>query len=124
NPAPDADIWSVTEPYFNWVVDAVANMLVEYAKDDKPTATYHRWYKWLNGDSTSENAAAVGELATNIFAGVEQMAQNASDVLAEVIDQITEPIKPKRARKTVAEKETKPAAKVAKTAKTAKTAKK
>ncbi|HMY72651.1 MAG TPA: hypothetical protein PLQ88_12525, partial [Blastocatellia bacterium] len=24
NPAPDADIWSVTEPYFNWVVDAVA----------------------------------------------------------------------------------------------------
>jgi hypothetical protein len=99
-------------------------MLVEYATNDKPAAAYHRWFKWLNGETTSETAATVGEIATNIVAGVEQMAHNASEMLAEVIDQITEPIKPKRARKIVPEKETKPAAKPAKSAKVSKTTKK
>lgn len=104
NPAPDADIWSVTEPYFNWVTDAVANMLVDYAKNGAPTAHYHRWYRWLNGGTTSEAAAGAGQLAQNIFTGVEQMAQKASDVLAEVINQITEPIKPNRTRRASTEK--------------------
>lgn len=50
NPAPDADIWSVTEPYFNWITDAVAEMLVDYAINGEPTTRYHRWNKWLNGE--------------------------------------------------------------------------
>jgi len=120
NPAPDADIWSVTEPYFNWITNAVANLLVDYAKNGKPTGSYHRWYKWLDQSTASDVAANAAELAQGLVTGVEQMAQKASDALAEVIDQITEPIKPKRPRKTSAEKEVKVETKTAKKTKTAK----
>jgi hypothetical protein len=113
NPAPDADIWSVTEPYFNWVTQAVADMLVDYAKNGAPTSHYHRWYKWLNGGAPTEAATGVGNIsgvvaagqfAQEIVTGAEQMAQKASDILSEVIDQITEPIRPKRPRKASSEK--------------------
>jgi hypothetical protein len=106
NPAPDADIWSVTEPYFNWVTDAVARMLVDYAKNSKTTASYHRWYKWLNAESSSETH----EFALGAAVGAGQVAQRASDAISEVIEEITEPVKPKRARKTASEgsKTTKP----------------
>lgn len=50
NPAPDADIYSVTEPYFNWVVDAVARMLVDYAVNGAPTIRHHRWHRFLDND--------------------------------------------------------------------------
>lgn len=120
NPAPDADIWSVTEPYFNWIIDKVANLLVDYAKNGKPTVGYHRWYRWLNHDATSEIASSAGELAQGLVSGVEQMAQKASNALSEVIDQITEPIKPKRTRKTSTEKDAKAEAKTAKGGKNAK----
>jgi hypothetical protein len=99
NPAPDADIWSVTEPYFNWVLDAVARMLVDYAKNSKPTGVYHRWYKWLNSEATQETA----EFAFGAAVGAGRVAQKASDLISEVIDEITEPVKPKRARKTTSE---------------------
>ncbi|MBK9315543.1 MAG: hypothetical protein IPM55_15065 [Acidobacteria bacterium] len=59
NPAPDADIWSVTEPYFNWITDAVAEMLVDYAINGTPTVRYHRWSKWLNGDGAPDVQKAV-----------------------------------------------------------------
>lgn len=123
NPAPDADIWSVTEPYFNWITDKVANLLVDYAKNGKPTVGYHRWYKWLNHDATSEIATSASELAQGLVTGVEQMAQKASNALSEVIDQITEPIKPKRTRKTSTEKDAKAETKTAKSGKGAKNTK-
>jgi len=99
NPAPDADIWSVTEPYFNWVTDAVARMLIDYAKNGKTTASYHRWYKWLNPEASQ----APSEYARGIVVGAGQLAQRASDVISEVIEEIIEPIKPKRARKTTSD---------------------
>ena len=120
NPAPDADIWSVTEPYHYWIIEKMANLLVDYAKNGQPTSHYHRWYKWLNPEAASPMASRTGELAQGLAAGVEQMAQKASDVLSEVIDQITEPIKPKRAARKPAEKETKAAPKAAKSAKATK----
>jgi hypothetical protein len=97
NPAPDADIWSVTEPYFNWVTDAVARMLVDYARNSKPTSAYHRWYKLLS----PETALEMAEFALGAAVGASRIARSASDALAEVIEEITEPIKPKRERKTV-----------------------
>ncbi len=124
NPAPDADIWSVTEPYHYWIIEKMANLLVDYAKNGQPTAHYHRWYKWLNPEAASPIASRAGELAQELAAGVEQMAQKASDVLSEVIDQITEPIKPKRAARKPAEKETKAAPKAAKATKATKATKK
>jgi hypothetical protein len=97
NPAPDADIWSVTEPYFNWVTDAVARMLVDYARNSKPTSAYHRWYKLLS----PETALEMAEFALGAAVGASRIARSSSDALAEVIEEITEPIKPKRERKTV-----------------------
>jgi hypothetical protein len=96
NPAPDADIWSVTEPYFNWVTDAVARMLVDYALNSKPTSAYHRWYKLLS----PEKALEMAEFALGAVVGASRIASKASDAIAEVIEEITEPISPKRARKT------------------------
>lgn len=98
NPAPDADIWSVTEPYFNWVLDAVARMLVDYAKHGAPTLRYHRWNRFLDPDDDRLPRAA-GAIAQDIVAGVEHAAQAASAVISEVFEQITEPAKSKRARK-------------------------
>jgi hypothetical protein len=96
NPAPDADIWSVTEPYFNWVTDAVARMLVDYALNSKPTSAYHRWYKLLSPATALEMA----EFALGAAVGASRVARKSSDAIAEVIEEITEPIRPKRARKT------------------------
>lgn len=95
NPAPDADIWSVTEPYFNWVTDAVARMLVDYAINSKPTNAYHRWYKLLS----PETALEMAEFALGAAVGASRVARRSSDALAEVIEEITEPITTKRARK-------------------------
>ncbi len=98
NPAPDADIWSVTEPYFNWITDAVARMLVDYAKSSKaagPNNRWHRWYKWLNPETQQETA----EFVRGAAVGASRVARKASSAISDVIDEITEPIKPKRARK-------------------------
>jgi hypothetical protein len=123
NPAPDADIWSVSEPYFNWITDAVAKMLVEYAESGTPTLRYHRWNKWLNQNGATDLPGVAGEIAHDFVAGVEQVAQKASSVISEVIETITEPIKPKRTRKAAAEKTKSEGAKTTKTARATKTAK-
>jgi len=99
NPAPDADIWSVTEPYFGWIVESVAKMLVDYAKHSTPTARYHRWNRLLNQDGAQDFPAVAGALAHDIVKGVEQVAQSASDMISEAIEQITEPVKARKARK-------------------------
>ncbi|MBO0726424.1 MAG: hypothetical protein J2P52_12545, partial [Blastocatellia bacterium] len=87
NPAPDADIWSVTEPYFNWVTDAVARMLVDYALNSKPTSAYHRWYKLLS----PETALEMAEFALGAAVGASRVARKSSNAIAEVIEEITEP---------------------------------
>jgi hypothetical protein len=99
NPAPDADIWSVTEPYFNWVTDAVARMLVDYAKNGASTARHHRWYNWLNRDGSG----ALGEPQKASVAGAGKVARKVTSAISDVIAEITEPIKPKRPRKAAAE---------------------
>jgi hypothetical protein len=104
NPMPDADLWSITEHNFNWLIDKVAVMLVEYAKHSAPTLRYHRWNKWLNQEHPLDLPSAAGEIAQDIVAGVGEMAQKASNVLSEVIESITEPIKPRRPRKPTNEK--------------------
>jgi hypothetical protein len=109
NPAPDADIWSVTEPYFNWVTDAVARMLVDYARNSKPTSAYHRWYKLLSPEAALEMA----EIAVGAAVGANRIARISSDATAEVIEEIPEPVKPKRKRKA-AVKSAKPSLKLGK----------
>ncbi|MCF0058731.1 glutathione synthase [Dyadobacter sp. CY356] len=43
NPAPDADIYSVGNDNFEWVVEAAANMAIERAKNHKPGQTNLTW---------------------------------------------------------------------------------
>lgn len=43
NPAPDADLSSVGQENFDWVVNAVANMAVEKAKNFRPDANNLTW---------------------------------------------------------------------------------
>lgn len=46
NPAPDMDIWSIHENYFQIVVDWMADMAVKLAKDDSATmTTSYRWHE-------------------------------------------------------------------------------
>ena len=52
NPAPDADINSVGADNFEWVVEAVANMAIERAKQHKPGQTNLTWGTFVK-DSVS-----------------------------------------------------------------------
>lgn len=48
NPAPDAEATSVGPDNFAWIVDAVAELCVKLAQEDRP-ATELRWSAFLNG---------------------------------------------------------------------------
>jgi hypothetical protein len=48
NPAPDADLHSVGQAHFNWVVDAMAQLAVRRALDPTPPPAY-RWDAFLAG---------------------------------------------------------------------------
>ena len=48
NPAPDADVHSVGEANFAWIVEAVADLAVRQALAP-PAAPVYRWQQFLNG---------------------------------------------------------------------------
>ena len=43
NPAPDMDVYSITEPYHLWCVEHMAEMVIRFAKDPKPQLSESRW---------------------------------------------------------------------------------
>jgi hypothetical protein len=45
NPAPDFDIYSLTQPYFDWVVEHMADMAIRLAKNPRPQLAELRWSK-------------------------------------------------------------------------------
>lgn len=45
NPAPDFDVNSLTEFYFEWVVQKMADLTIKLAKSDEPTGSRYNWYK-------------------------------------------------------------------------------
>src|SRR5215470_11318053 len=45
NPAPDMDIYSLTPYYFDWVVQAMADMAIKLAKNPRPQVKEMRWSK-------------------------------------------------------------------------------
>jgi hypothetical protein len=49
NPAPDAEITSVGQTNFDWVVDAVAEMAVNKALSGENPAEELRWAAFLRG---------------------------------------------------------------------------
>src|SRR5205085_12319365 len=54
NPAPDAEITSVGQENFEWVVDAVAEMAVSKALSGQNPVEELRWAAFLNGPKREE----------------------------------------------------------------------
>lgn len=48
NPAPDMDINSLTLPYFEWVVQHMADMVIDLAQDPRPQLTELKWKAFFN----------------------------------------------------------------------------
>jgi hypothetical protein len=57
NPAPDAEITSVGQQNFEWIVDAVAEMAVEKALGGENPVEDLRWAAFLNGPKLVESRA-------------------------------------------------------------------
>lgn len=55
NPAPDADVHSVGQANFEWVVENVAQLAIEKALSEEQPQSEYRWSSFLNG--TAEQAA-------------------------------------------------------------------
>jgi len=58
NPAPDADVHSVGQENFDWIVKHVAELAVKKAQSTTPPLTELRWAAFLNGPATSSAAAS------------------------------------------------------------------
>jgi hypothetical protein len=133
NPAPDAENWSVTEPYFNWIAGRVAEMLVDYAKHAAPTARYHRWNKWLNQEAAAELPGLAAEPPRPRAAAARKKAPQASKVPSKATSKVASkaaptiapPPEPGPARKaTVKQAAGASAARTARTSKAARSVKK
>jgi glutathione synthase/RimK-type ligase-like ATP-grasp enzyme len=54
NPAPDADVHSVGQENFEWIVNAVAEMAVKKALSDENSSKQLSWASFLAGDNVAE----------------------------------------------------------------------
>jgi glutathione synthase/RimK-type ligase-like ATP-grasp enzyme len=57
NPAPDADVHSVGEENFEWVIENVANLAIAKALSNEQPQTQYHWSYFLRGEATSKTAA-------------------------------------------------------------------
>jgi len=48
NPAPDMDYYSITPTYFEWVVENMANLVIDRALNGYAPGASYRWDRWLN----------------------------------------------------------------------------
>ena len=63
NPAPDADVHSVGQENFDWIVDAVARLAVKKAKASAKFNPELRWSAFLNGESVGAKKKSVAKKA-------------------------------------------------------------
>jgi hypothetical protein len=61
NPAPDAEITSVGQENFDWIVSAVAEMAIKMAQSGENPANELRWASFLNGAAKTEKKEKKGE---------------------------------------------------------------
>ncbi len=57
NPAPDADVHSVGESNFDWVVENVAQLAIDKALSDEEPQTHFHWSRFLGGHQEKRAAA-------------------------------------------------------------------
>lgn len=77
NPAPDMDYYSITPTYFEWVVENMANLVIDRALNGYTPGAVYRWDKFLNSaplpvDATVKNWT---EFAHEDVAGAHNEAQ-------------------------------------------------
>ncbi len=58
NPAPDADVHSVGQANFDWVVDNVAQLAIDKAQSDQQPQLEYRWSHFLSGHPIRTVAAS------------------------------------------------------------------
>lgn len=58
NPAPDADVHSVGQANFDWVVENVAQLAIRKALSDEQPEVQYRWSSFLRGESEKTTAAS------------------------------------------------------------------
>lgn len=58
NPAPDADVHSVGEANFDWVVESVAELAIKKALGDEQAEPQYRWSYFLNAGTAKVTAAS------------------------------------------------------------------
>ena len=56
NPAPDADVYSVGEENFEWVIENVANLAIAKALSNEQPQTQYHWSYFLRGEAASKTA--------------------------------------------------------------------
>jgi hypothetical protein len=56
NPAPDADVHSVGEDNFNWIVDVMAALAVRKALEPRDQKALYRWDTLLNDAGSATRA--------------------------------------------------------------------
>jgi glutathione synthase/RimK-type ligase-like ATP-grasp enzyme len=68
NPAPDADVNSVGQDNFDWIVREVAELAVRKAESDENPVTEYRWNAFLNGPLIKKAVKPVPKTATKTAA--------------------------------------------------------
>jgi glutathione synthase/RimK-type ligase-like ATP-grasp enzyme len=58
NPAPDADVNSVGQENFDWVVENMADLAIRKALSDEQPQQHYRWSAFLHGEPTRTTAAS------------------------------------------------------------------
>ncbi len=58
NPAPDADVHSVGQDNFEWVVENVAQLAIQKAQSDEQPQIQYRWSHFLSGGPAKVGAAS------------------------------------------------------------------
>lgn len=64
NPAPDMDYYSILPHYFDWVVGAMSDFVIQVANENRSMAEHYPWHKMLKGLTTPIPAIETVEKAT------------------------------------------------------------
>ena len=74
NPAPDADVNSVGQANFDWIVNAVAELAVSKARQHTGKVTDYRWSQFLSG-YLAEAAGAAKETCPGVLRCIQASKQ-------------------------------------------------
>ena len=66
NPAPDADIASVGQSNFDWIVNQVAELAMEKARKHTGKPPEYRWSAFLGGPASTSNGQAARQVSQEI----------------------------------------------------------